>query len=174
MHLNDDAIVRSCRGVPTTAALKQHPGGEVLALCCGEGVSEVVHYMPQGKDIAKKPPTQALAEELEEVDKGRFGLSEVCYIQFLCVRMSHIQGVISVAPQIPLLISAGARHRLVIAKGLEDGDVAQSVPSGNKVYINYLPPSKPKPYKAIKHKSVDERPRESVLTTSKPNKNLQH
>ena len=115
-------------------------------------VSSVVQYSPRGKDVARKPPVQALVQKVEEVDTRKLDWSVVCYIQFLCVPMSQAQAIISVAPQIQLLVSAGARHRLGTAKGPEDDDVARETPSNNILDVSFWPPRKPKQHtSSMKH-----------------------
>ena len=137
-------------------------------------VSSVVQYSPRGKDVARKPPVQALVQKVEEVDTRKLDWSVVCYIQFLCVPMSQAQAIISVAPQIQLLVSAGARHRLGTAKGPEDDDVARETPSNNILDVSFWPPRKPKQHKVTEPKTAQERAKEGVIISSKQNKNLQH
>ena len=155
-------------------AVQQHSTGDVLAWCHGGDVSSVVQYSFQGKDVIGTSLALASAQEPEEVDTGKFDWSEVCCIQSFCVRMAQAEGIISVAPQMQLLVGAGARHRLGTAKGLEDDDVAQIAPSDEGVDVTFWLPPKPKQYKAAGPKTTEERPKEGVITPSKPNKNLQH
>lgn len=78
--------------------------------------NSVVHYSPQGSDAARKFQVQTLPQEFEEVDSGTVAWTEICSIKYLSVRVAQVKDVIAVAPQIPLLASAGARHRTVTAE----------------------------------------------------------
>ena len=88
--------------------------------------------------------------------------------------MSQVQGFISVAPQIPLLVSAGAGHRSVISKGFNDDDVAPEAVSDSKLDISIWFPPKQKQYKVIELKTAQERPTEGIITSFEPNKHFQH
>lgn len=91
----------------------------------------VTRHMSVGKEIAKA-----------EVDTRKFGWSEVYHVQLLVWRTASKGNSISRATN-TLLVSLCASHRPVMAKGLEDDDVAQSAPGDKKVDNSIWPPSKP-------------------------------
>lgn len=152
------------------SALKQYRVGGVIAWCRGGGAESVVHYSFESQHVLRTFLTQSLSLELEEVSNGNIGWEEVCYILYLCVRVANVEGVVAVAPDIPLLASAGARYRRVTAEGPVDDDAPK--PLGNTVDIDIRFPPKQCDYPKALSKAAHERPTEGVITTIKPNKNF--
>lgn len=141
LNLNHATAIGACRGIINMLALKQYKLGEVLAWCRGGGVDNLVYFLPENKDVSRKPPTQSLALELEEIDKGATCWEVVCFIQCLCAGVAQCKGIVAIAPNITLLVSASARYGRVTAEGPTDDEAPG--PPRNKIDIElWLPPKK--------------------------------
>lgn len=136
----------------------------------GGDASDVVQYSPQGQDVAKRFPTQMLPQQFEEVGSGRVAWTEVCFIQYLSVRVAQVKDVVAVTPQIQLFASVGVRHRRVKAKGPVDEDA--HIARGKTIDVEAWRPPTQKEYNKIIPREVHERPSEGIIIAFKQHKKL--
>ena len=131
----------------------------------------LVHYTPKRIDLRGSSPAQALAQELEEVDKGRAPWREVCFVQSLCARFGYVPIAVAVAPDIQLLAGAGSRNPRVKAKGPAEDD-APVIQRGEKLDIAFWPPPRQVDYQKIPPRQIHERPVEGIIFGVKTNKDI--
>ena len=172
-HLDRVVTVRACRGVKAMPRLLQYNNAEVIAWCRGDSSDNLVTYTPNSKDLEGQFPAYSLAQELESVDTGRTAWREVCFVQFLCVKLAHVTAVLSVAPGIPLLAGAGAKNPRVKAEGPEEEDAPIITRHGNVLDIALWPPPKQLDYEKAPYRQAHERSGEGEITCINKNNHIE-
>ena len=139
LHIDHVAAIGACRGITIMAALKQHLTGEVIAWCCGRGMPIACHNVRyRAKTSHGSFLPSHYHKSLRRYISWKARWEEVCSIKYLFMSAAQVKGVVAVAPNIPLLVSARARYRRVTAEGPVDDEAPTS--SGNNIDIDAWPP----------------------------------
>ena len=163
--------VRACRGIRIMLKLPQYEHGDVIVWIRAEGGDSLGRYTPCTKDLTSPFPAQSLAQELDEVDIGRKDWGEVCFVQFLCIKLSNAPVVLSVAPRIFVSAGVGA-HSLRVKTESPVEDDAPTTTHGNRLDIALWLLPKQVDHQKVPYRQGHERPIEGITTSAKPNKNV--
>ena len=137
---------------------------EVLAWLRGGTSDDIAFFAPQADNFSKGLPAKQSALETCEVDRAVCSWTEVCFVQFLCVRATDCFSAIKAAPQIPLLAGVGSQRQGSSTRvaPISDGGITHAIaphprPSTGQLDVRRRPPTKQIP-KAIEFASRARRP----------------